>query len=132
MRSAAIAIIRDNGLVVLVNEKGVWRLPGGHIDTNESLESALRREIKEELDIDIDIEKFIAKKERNDQQGKLNIYFFLCSSKNKSMTPGEEISDAKFISVNDMAHYCDKTVIEQWPEEIKKELGLTIASSKSR
>jgi len=32
----------------------VWDLPGGHVDTNESLEDALVRELEEELGIRID------------------------------------------------------------------------------
>lgn len=47
-----------NGEVLLVrrNEnpgKGMWELPGGFIEFNETAEDAIRREIKEELDLDL-------------------------------------------------------------------------------
>ena len=41
------------------NEAGTWAIPGGKIDFNEMAEQAITREMKEELDIDIQVEKFI-------------------------------------------------------------------------
>lgn len=38
--------------------EGMWEFPGGKIEEGESKESALIREIKEELNADIEVEKF--------------------------------------------------------------------------
>ena len=57
--AAAAAIITNskNELLVVVRNrqpgKGQWDLPGGFVDPGESAEAALRREIKEELNLDI-------------------------------------------------------------------------------
>jgi len=40
-------------------EVGTWEVPGGKVDLNEKVEDALKREIKEELGINIKINKFI-------------------------------------------------------------------------
>jgi ADP-ribose pyrophosphatase YjhB (NUDIX family) len=39
------------------NEKGTWEGPGGSVEFGESMEDALRREMKEEYDIEIEIVK---------------------------------------------------------------------------
>lgn len=49
-------ISEDDRVLILkrINRKGliVYDLPGGRIDAKESIEEALKRELKEELDID--------------------------------------------------------------------------------
>lgn len=37
------------------NEKGKWEIPGGSVEFGETFEQAIKREIKEELDIEIEI-----------------------------------------------------------------------------
>lgn len=49
-RLSAKAIIRNGRKLLLVNEDGKhWDLPGGGVEHGESLASALRRELEEEL-----------------------------------------------------------------------------------
>ena len=43
--------------------QGMWEFPGGKIEANESKETALIREIKEELDVDIQVEDWITRLE---------------------------------------------------------------------
>lgn len=43
--------------------QGMWEFPGGKIEANESKEAALIREIKEELDVDIQVEDWITRLE---------------------------------------------------------------------
>jgi ADP-ribose pyrophosphatase YjhB (NUDIX family) len=42
------------------NKAGYWTIPGGRIEFFEKIEDALKREIKEELDIDIKIIKLLS------------------------------------------------------------------------
>jgi 8-oxo-dGTP diphosphatase len=58
---------------------GKWEFPGGKIESNESKDEALKREIKEELDLDIKIEKFLLTSNHEYKSFKIKLHFFLCS-----------------------------------------------------
>ncbi len=47
-------IIDDNKVMCLKNERNEWDFPGGKIDFNEDIEKCLRREIKEETNLNVD------------------------------------------------------------------------------
>lgn len=49
------AIIEHDGKVLIVqDDKGKWQLPGGRLNEGEEPRAGLRREIKEELDVDVE------------------------------------------------------------------------------
>lgn len=53
----ASALIINDGKVLLLHHKklGVWLYPGGHVEKNETPEQAVKREVKEETGLDIEI-----------------------------------------------------------------------------
>ena len=60
----SVIIEDEQGAIMLVKrkqdpKKGYWDLPGGFINPGENVSSAAQREMKEELGVDIEIEKFL-------------------------------------------------------------------------
>ena len=59
-------------------DPGIVCLPGGHVKINESMEEALKRELREELDIEVKGSKFVCKNFYIASNGeKQNAYCFL-------------------------------------------------------
>ena len=60
---AAVITNNKNECLLLLRNKspdaGCWSIPGGAVEFSETLESALQRELAEELDIQIDILKLL-------------------------------------------------------------------------
>ena len=57
-------IYKDNKFLIAQRnlnkaQGGLWEFPGGKVEKNESYERALKREIKEELNADIEVIEYI-------------------------------------------------------------------------
>ena len=52
-------IFINNKIVLLKNERDEWELPGGKLESDEIAEDCVIREIKEELNIDCEIDYLI-------------------------------------------------------------------------
>lgn len=55
-----------------------WEFPGGKIEANETKEQALVREIKEELNADIEVNKFFMTIEHQYETFHLTMHTYLC------------------------------------------------------
>jgi ADP-ribose pyrophosphatase YjhB (NUDIX family) len=78
------ALIIEGDAVLLVERgreplKGYWSLPGGAVETGESLETALRREVKEETGLDVDVLTLVEIFERvtRDEAGAAEYHYIL-------------------------------------------------------
>ena len=49
----------DNKVVLLKNERDEWDLPGGKLKRNEDIQECLQREIEEELNIVVQVDKLL-------------------------------------------------------------------------
>lgn len=59
--------------------EGMWEFPGGKIEINESKEEALIREINEELDTELRIDKYLCVVNYDYPNFHLTMYCYICS-----------------------------------------------------
>lgn len=78
------AIIRDGEGRVFATQrgygdfKGFWEFPGGKVEPGESREEALRREIWEELETSVVVERFVQTVEYDYPSFHLTMHCYLC------------------------------------------------------
>ena len=59
--------------------EGMWEFPGGKIEPGESREVALKREIQEELGVDITIDEFLCTTNYDYPSFHLTMHCYICS-----------------------------------------------------
>ena len=84
------AIIIKNGEVFATQRgygdfKGGWEFPGGKIDAGETPEEALVREIKEELDTEVEVKELLDTVEYDYPNFHLSMDCFICSIKSGNL-----------------------------------------------
>lgn len=118
-RIAAGALIRDRqGRVCLVEPtyKELWNLPGGTVETNESPASGCRREVLEELGIDLAIGPMLCMDwvapQQDDPHGAL-IFVYDGGVVEQALidtmiTPPEELHRFEFVATDDLGSYLNE------------------------
>lgn len=80
---AAVIEERDRFLVTRrqpgVHLAGMWEFPGGKIDTAETHSDALRREIREELDVDAHVHQLVFHTSHDYADRTIALYFYRCT-----------------------------------------------------
>lgn len=89
----AAAVIRRTNKILITKrpEKGLlgglWEFPGGKKEPNESLEECLKREIREELNIEIEVEEPFFKVRHAYSHFRITLHCFFCRKLKGRMTP---------------------------------------------
>jgi 8-oxo-dGTP diphosphatase len=91
----AAIIIKDDKILCTQKSKDdkylalKWEFPGGKIEKGETHQEALKREIKEELNIDIKVTDFYMSIIHSYNTFHIKLYTYLCEMKNKTITLNE-------------------------------------------
>jgi ADP-ribose pyrophosphatase YjhB (NUDIX family) len=105
------ALIFDGARILLVERgkeplKGYWSLPGGVLETGETLKEGIRREVLEETGLDVDPYEMAEIFERiiRDAQGRVEYHYvladFLCRVESGSPRPADDVSALQWVDVS--------------------------------
>ena len=100
------AIIRKGGKVFATQRgygdwKDWWEFPGGKMEQGETPEAALVREIREELDAEINVEKFLHTVEWDYPEFHLTMHCYICSLKTGALHLNEHEA-ARWLGADDI------------------------------
>jgi mutator protein MutT len=110
------AIVVDGDRVLLVKRaheplKGEWSLPGGAVDVGETLEQAIRREVREETCLDVEVGPIVdvLDRIRYDPDGRVKFHFvlvdFLCRPAGGTLHCGSDAEDAAWAERAELGRY---------------------------
>lgn len=105
---ATKAIIVKDGKVLMArdsNDSDTWDLPGGRIHVGENIEDGVKREVKEELGVDVNFESVIYS-ENIVHTGEGTSHLFITCKVNlidpdqPFLVPSEELAEIKWVDQN--------------------------------
>lgn len=124
-------IIFDKKILLMLHTKiGKWLFPGGHIETNETPDSAIIREVKEETGLDFKFLKFSPLTQASEELKKLSIpihanlhnvgdhnhycMYFLGTVNSSTFAKNKESKELKWFGVEELKK------LENIPDNIRK------------
>lgn len=127
MKVAVAVIIDDAGKILITRRPlkashgGFWEFPGGKLEDNESLLSALKREINEEVGLEIIEADFLTQINHTYDQNHVELFVY-CVHKFKGLAVCRESQmDMRWVGLADMASL-------QFPEANKQIIDLLQSS----
>jgi mutator protein MutT len=114
--SAAGVVVDDGGRVLLIRrgkapDLGEWSIPGGAVELGESLDEALRREIREETGLEVAVGPLLEIFERveRDVAGAIQFHYvvvdYRCTVTGGELRAGDDALEAVFVDLADLGRY---------------------------
>ena len=112
----AAAVVIHDGRVVLIRRgkapsAGEWSIPGGAVELGESVEAALRREVREETGLDIAVGRFLEVFERveHDDDRAVRFHFvvldYAATVISGTLCAGDDAVDVVLVDSADLDRY---------------------------
>ncbi len=101
LRHAVYAIIVNDGQILLIRSRhgGRYYLPGGGVEIGESIEAAVKREVKEETGIEIDVQSFVHFQEDFFYYDPLDkayhslLFYYICPPRTFDLLADDQVAD---------------------------------------
>ena len=108
-------VFREDQVLLIQRGKepnlGRWSIPGGAVQTGETLKEAVIRELKEETHLEVEVLALTKVLDRifRDPEGRVAYHYvladFLCHSKEGELKPDSDAMDARFVPLQELSAY---------------------------
>lgn len=127
--NVALVALNRNGEVLLCMRSlkkrlmpGVWHFPGGKVEANETLGQALKREVSEELGVELNTSLLVDTSISHEYEvnGQKHITLFLLGSVSGQVRLNQENENASWVGSNNLAEFRNDELLEKYQQIILK------------
>jgi 8-oxo-dGTP diphosphatase len=99
-------VVRDGALLMVqrgrVPNRGLWSIPGGKVERGEHLADALRREVREETGLEIEVGRLAGFIEWMEQDYHFVILDFIATASGvkEDVAPGDDVDDVRWVALD--------------------------------
>lgn len=118
-------LLNEEDKILMVKEKfdiGKWSIPGGWADIGFSPSEVMKKEMKEETGLDVEVQKVLAIYDKRFHKHPKNLYYtytivFLCKRIGGDFSSTFEIEDVNYFDIDNLPSLSEVRILE---EQIKK------------
>jgi 8-oxo-dGTP diphosphatase len=103
--------------------EGLWMLPGGRVEGQESLEEAVYREVREETNLSVKIEENLGSFRQILNTGIAELNYFLCTANSPNAVAGDDLEKVAWLSKREAYELFENRIIEIMTPMVKKWFG---------
>ncbi len=123
MKIHTVGIIQKGSKFLLVKQakgtyhEGLWTFPGGKIETGEDLKSGVKREVKEETNLDISVNELFHKTVLKNEN--VIILFFKCKALTEIVKLADDVEEFVWVTLEEMQKYRMRPAMYDIIEKLK-------------
>ncbi len=124
-KKIGVAVILNDSQEILIDRRpingllgGLWEFPGGKIEENETIVDCIKREIKEELDIEIEVGEHLMTLDHVYTHFKVTLNVHLCQHLSGEPKP-IECDEIRWVNLQDLDQYPFPKANSQIIEKLK-------------
>ena len=129
----AVVVVRHKGKFLLGRRtidpgKGMWSFFGGYVDRGEKVEDAALREVKEETNLDVQLEGLIGIYSEQGEPHVLVVYqaSVIESEANSLMAQSDEVGELAFFTWEELPAFAfpvDRHILNDWRKALRSQQG---------
>jgi 8-oxo-dGTP diphosphatase len=109
--------VRDNSLLMVKRAqepaRGLWSIPGGRLQRGEYLADAVRREVKEETGLDVDVGDLLGLFEVVGDPHYVILDYLASPLDGSEPSTGDDVSEVRWVPLNEIANLeCTPRLVE--------------------
>jgi 8-oxo-dGTP diphosphatase len=110
-------VIRDNELLMVKRgrepARGLWSIPGGRLERGEYLSDAVRREVKEETGLEVEVADLLGLFEVVGDPHYVILDYLASPIKESDPSAGDDVDEVRWVPLNEIANLdCTPRLVE--------------------